>query len=456
MISQRRVLSFAIFASLLSLVVVFILRSWLFDDSNNSTLEHEIKTVLQHLALRRIPSPTDAIFSPISKAYAYKILQKDVDSLQRFKRADGWACWENNRMRKILREVPTLPHLEYDVRPFLLPWSDSLEKYFGFGNEAVFEQLSKSTVFYSEAKEVILTMAAGYDCRSIARFLHTLRKSGSTAKVVLFRNEADSACTHVFSSCGDIELGATSGFPSINIEVRRYVLALHWITKNIRSFSDCDRFLVCDFKDLIFQADPFQYLDWVEADLVITEEGYPMRKSHPTEVTRSNRTTIFNEPTGANFRWVKFVSDGLLERRLSNDFFKSVRHMPVLNSGVILGNLQGILRFLLIFSYICGAIDTSDGYAAGQGILMYSYYSGMLSKVMNVKVLPVALSFVAHCESYVPRLLHSRMKFDPMKNPFVNSLGRAYAIVHQINRMHVETRMLPWLNSQWNSSGSYC
>ena len=458
MMSQRSVSVRAMLIALLSLTVVLLFRIWLFDEVRYPSLRHHARAVLQYLSERNISSALE------SKSTVAKLLRMNVDCMVRYQRPKDQLCQQEGSILKIFEELPSIPHLEYGAEPSQLHWTDRLEKYFGYGNEAVFERLSQTMESKSHAttkqtngrKEIILTMAAGYDCFSVARFFHTLRKSGSNAKVVLFRNDNDTLCENLSSSCGDFEIGSTAGFSNINIEIRRYVLALLWIVENFDAFGDCDKFLVCDFIDLIFQRDPFRYLELMETDLIITEEGYPIRRSLPTSVERSNRTTIFNEPTGSNFRWVKFISDGVLESRASNRFFRSILHMPVLNSGVILGTLNGMSRFLLIFCFICAVIDTSEGYAAGQGILMYSYYSGLLSKVVNIKVLPTALSFSAHCVYYVPGLRYPAMKFDPIKNPFMNSLGSAYAIVHQIKAKHMKKRMQPWLSTRWNSSGNYC
>ena len=249
-----------------------------------------------------------------------------------------------------------------------------MENQFGVDNDAYYRNQSEKfnkckaspDTNYQSTSNFVLTMAEGYDCRKISRVLKSLRISGSSATVVIFRSTRD--CYNVIKTCGRVVYADIIGFPLVNLEVRRYILALQWITQQMmrpsQQIKACSQFLILDFNDILFQSDPFNFLQMTGAEVVLTEEAYPNVNGKPV-----TRTTISNEPTGANWRWT----------------------------------------------------------------------------TLRLKVLPAVVSFAVHCSAYTPKLQFQSREFHLLQNPFVNVFGEPYAIVHQINRQHMDKLMTQFL-----------
>lgn len=196
----------------------------------------------------------------------------------------------------------------------------------------------------------------------------------------------------------------------------------------------------CDFGDLFFQRDPFKtFLYKIDADVIITEEGYDQE---------GRQMTILQEPTTANLGWVRDISIEILGDKSLVD---RLGKMPVLNSGQLFGSYEGMINVLHVMSYVADLMDcrildgTGLGGITSQGILNVAYYTGLLSKVARVKVLPPAASIFLNGCYYHPNLQVSGMGYDAHNNPLVNLLGIPYATVHQYNRWHLMTYVEEWL-----------
>ena len=158
------------------------------------------------------------------------------------------------------------------------------------------------------------------------------------------------------------------------------------------------------------------------------------------------RQTIGNDPTGATLRWTECPAKAILGSN-SACFMNQVRGSPILNSGFIIGKAFALKNLLYTFSFTLNSIDMSEPYLAGQGILNYIYYKGLLQN-SGAKVLPIAASFFVHMESYLADLSKPSEPYDLLTNPFVNVFGVPYAVIHQTNRLHVSNIVDSWKQSQ--------
>jgi len=226
------------------------------------------------------------------------------------------------------------------------------------------------------------------------------------------------------------------------MELKRYILALKYLNKNIETFRGA-KVLFCDFQDVYFQRDPFStFLDKVDADVVVTEEGYD---------AKGEQVTIIKEPTKSNLDWLTAIS---VHIHGNSSMFDRVSNMPVLNSSQIIGSFDGLYNTLHVMAFVADLIDSSAYKSAtGQGILLYSYYSGLLSKVTRVKILPPAVSLGINAIYYHPLLRNPSLPYNIYTNPMVNQLHVPYAIVHMYKVLHmmsiVEEFLLEYGKLNW-------
>lgn len=123
--------------------------------------------------------------------------------------------------------------------------------------------------------------------------------------------------------------------------------------------------------------------------------------------------------------------------------------LPVLNSGILFGTPVGMAKLLYVFAVLDCSMEHKNPDASGQGLLNFMFYYGLLNSV-RTKVLPLAVSFFVHMESYIPELRHPSLPFDICKNPFVNIMNISYSIIHQVNRPHISDIMNKWLTGLSN------
>ena len=345
-------------------------------------------------------------------------------------------------------EVPALPTMANLRQATPLEWTTAHEAAFGTANEAHYKGRATAAAGCAipsapgpprarHRHGVILAMAEGYDCNRVSLFLKSLRDAGSLARVVLFRSDAAAQpCFEILESCQHTTFEPINGFPSVKPEVRRYILALRYLVSLAQSehWEGCLPVAVMDFKDAYFQADPFEVLSQLHAEVMLTEEGY--------DISKKKRLTLFNEPSGAGRLWLSACGRQILGR----DLLREVGDMPILNSGVIVGRAQGMLKLLFVFAYAAEKMDLLASASSGQGLLNYIFYTGMLSRFgLTVKVLPPAASSFVHAVYYHPAKRNATAKYHPQRNPLVNVLDSPYAVVHMFDRWHILGLVEEWM-----------
>ena len=307
-----------------------------------------------------------------------------------------------------------------------------------------------------ESRNIILTMAYTYGCRRISLFLRTLRATGSNAEVYIYtgRLEPD-FCSNVISMCGNVTFVQEDRFTGVKHEIRRYIQALQWLYDNIVDHLDpCTQILIVDARDTVFQADPFNGLSHVGAQLVLTEEGYA-HESLMYYHGNYSRVTLGNDNSGMNQKWVKFLLKQIFKDFLSCGF-KLMEDKPIINSGIIMGTPLAMMKLLYFVATVGSYLDLNEKYAAGQGILNFVYYFGML-KDMDMKILPPLLTPFVHLTSFIPEFQNSSIAhYHPKSNPYVNFLKQPYAIIHQIDRKHILEKVWKWQQPTWHTQHRSC
>ena len=308
------------------------------------------------------------------------------------------------------------------------------------------------------SRRIILTMAYTYGCRRISLFLRTLRATGSNAEVYIYtgRLEPD-FCSKVISMCGNVTLVQEDRFTGVKYEIRRYIQALQWLHDNIVDNLDpCAQILIVDARDTLFQADPFNGLANIGAQLVLIEEGYA-HESLMYYHGNYSRVTLGNDNSGMNQKWIKF-----LLRQIFGDFsycgFKLMEDKPIINSGVVMGTPLVMMKLLYFMGTISSYLNLNEKYAAGQGILNFVHYFGLLED-MELKILPPLLTPYVHLTSYIPELKNissSTIHYHPKSNPYVNFLNQPYAIIHQIDRKHILDKVWKWQQPTWHTQHKTC
>mgnify|MGYP004303425475 CR=1 FL=1 len=84
--------------------------------------------------------------------------------------------------------------------------------------------------------------------------------------------------------------------------------------------------------------------------------------------------------------WVKFLLKQIFKDFLSCGF-RLMEDKPIINSGIIMGTPLAMMKLLYFVATVGSYLDLNEKYAAGQGILNFVYYFGMLllpSRVIEV------------------------------------------------------------------------
>lgn len=287
----------------------------------------------------------------------------------------GKSCLHPEKECSIFHNLPPIPHADHPLDIFQgKEWDENLDKNYGPNNAAHFssqlpigEECSADQ--HDQSKDIIFTMAQGYHCNHFTMVLRSLRASGCTSKVVLFRSHSDNdPCADVISSCGDVELAPSTGFDAFSMETRRVFLTLSYLhsrlgLERLRGEWSCSRMVLMDFRDIYFQRNPFDHLPTIGADVVISEEGF-MNFEDPNRPLKG-RMSIGKE--GLNIRWLNHVSQPLIGRDLATE----VAEMPILNSGFIIGSSQGLYKLMLGMAYVMKRSQVGSEDLTTQGTPLY-------------------------------------------------------------------------------------
>ena len=242
-----------------------------------------VRVISNHVLLSRIQRVLHALNDTTrTHKEEFKANLNDNLHLIQFNSEQRGSCVNFSTLCHVYERVPNIPCMKNLSQIASLQWNDSLETHFGVSNEAFFNARGVSAIstcnsFSQDDPKhgLILAMAEGYDCNRVSLFLKSLRDSGSLAHVVLFRSDAHtSPCREIVESCSLVSFEEISGFPTVKPEVRRYILALQFLSRRWNPSHRCSRVVVMDFKDAFFQGNPFTLLDKVNADVILTEEAY--------------------------------------------------------------------------------------------------------------------------------------------------------------------------------------
>jgi len=230
---------------------------------------------------------------------------------------------------------------------------------------------------------------------------------------------------------------------------------LNWLVENHKHLDRCSQILIADFRDTLFQSDPFRELQNTGKDLILIEEGY----SHESLIYyhgNYTRVTIGNDNSGLNQKWFQNTLSAVLGRNNpSSCGFEKFSDMPILNSGLIIGTPSAMIKILHIIVKISSYLDLKHGYAAGQGILNFAYYYGFMNTI-NMKILPPIMTPFVHLTSFIPSLSNKNSSFHPKTNPYVNFLSDPYSIIHQIDRKHIMLAIDKWHTKTWHTNHKSC
>eukprot|EP01038_Epipyxis_sp_PR26KG_P009057 gene9057-12217_t len=389
-------------------------------------------------------------------------------------------CYHPTDSSIIINDIPILPTLISPFDKTILQFNGELLKYYSSQNKEYFSNiLIKYQILQNNnnnnnknnnninnnnnnnnnnneklinydcpiSNNYILTMAEGYGCAKVALFLRSFRDTGSCANIVIFTSNdfENNPCKNIYLSCGNIIYQKYIKNDKIHLEIRRYILFVQYLKKLKETYSlKCSNVLICDFNDVFFQRDPFQFISKINSEVLLTDEGYN---------EKNLQITFHDEPTSSNKQWIYEISGQLF----ASDMTSRIWNMPVLNSGVILGTFNGVFKLLWTMSALANLMDLSGtndltrasgvGGTSGQGILNFCYYTGLFNGIVKVKILPPAASpFINGCY-YHPQLQDPKKPFHHIENPIVNLLGDPYAIVYMYNRFHMMTIVEEWVLS---------
>ena len=320
------------------------------------------------------------------------------------------------------------------------------------------QQNQSNSVPRHSSRKIILTMAYTYGCRRISLFLRTLRATGTDAEVFIYTGKLEpNFCSNVISICGNVTFIQDTSFPGVKHEIRRYIQALQWLNDNIMYKLDpCSQVLIVDARDTIFQSDPFLELPNVGSQLVMIEEGYA-HESLMYYHGNFSRVTIGNDNSGMNQKWMKYLLKQIFKGQTTcAKSFDFLQEKPIINSGIIIGTPLVMMKLLYYVATISSYLHLNEKYAAGQGIINFIYYFGLLKDV-DVKILPPLLTPFVHLTSYIPELKKgSKHLYHPKENPYINFLKQPYAILHQVDRKHILEKIWKWQEPTWHTHHQSC
>jgi len=360
----------------------------------------------------------------------------------------NFVCESPRNISDLYRDIPVTPYFRKKIEePLkLTPYE---EQFFNATNALLLLSKNQSEVISGKCcdsrnsrpnhdRNVILSLAKGYSCEKISQFLRSLRSTNITADVYIYRGSRK--CNPaLFKGCGRFQFLDILRFPRVKPEIRRYIFAYEWLTQHVRLLNPCAQVMIIDFKDVLFQQNPFIYLGRTGVDVVLGDEGNKHNKY---------RVTIEFEKV-RNMKWIKTVAIQIFnDYQIAQKFLNYIKAMPVINSGIIIGNVFGMLHFLHVFTSLSLSLNLMDPFISGQGIVQFAYYYG-LHENLRIKILPAAFNFFVHMDSYVPPLRSPLAPFHPLTNPFINAMGEPYAIIHQIDRAHVAVLVEPYLSKEY-------
>lgn len=293
----------------------------------------------------------------------------------------------------------------------------------------------------SERSNLIIARVGPQDsCHLISIFFRSLRDADICADVVLLRDtDNKNDCDMIELSCSTVhfEDGIDHDFPRLDSQYSFPIAALQYLNRHlqlmIRNEEDpstllCKRVLLVEAVNVFFQADPFQtfHLDQTDAEVILSDLSYGQDRKF-NSIGRSLKD---------------FSKQAFFDHA---DYSSTVGDFPVLSPGIIYGGFFGVFKLLWMTAYIYDRNFLPSSPTGSMTALNIMYYSGLLSRIVKVKVLPPSLNFFIEAASYHPRKQRSQDQFHHLTNPLVNLFGEPYAIIRSYRVWHMMTIVEDWV-----------
>lgn len=283
-----------------------------------------------------------------------------------------------------------------------------------------------STLQAPRSRDVIFTTAFGLQFRKVAVFFRSLAATGYQGKIIVFASNLSSAQRQSY-------LKATSEviYQGVHLHrvLRRPLQMLFW--RFVRHWPDAgsfsppwdrlqqanilrwslyrryleqhrtefDRVLLVDLRDVFFQRNPFVNCD-------------------------RSRLRVFAEEENAAVGETRWNTDSM-RRAFGSSILKKIRTKRVTCSGVLLGGIEPVCRYLHDFSRLLPALETPD-----HGTDQSAHIRIVHESTKNV-------DFLGNREAEVCHLHHvkdiSAFPRDSAGN-LLNAAGHPFSIVHQYDR----------------------
>lgn len=379
-------------------------------------------------------------------------------------------CVRNDTPRaescRVPENGPLMPLLTSPLSEATLPWSSQLELFFDQRGPSVpatrpcpphAPRRLKNCSFIHVHDLILINSANGIDCHRVSLFLRSLRSTGCCAEVVIFQQPASSSsnpmgeCFEIESSCGRVVYEDVDEFPSVQTEMKIFPLYLRFLNRRLQQLtlsmkSSClQRVILLDFEEMFAQADPFSFSYPKTQEVVLTDLGF------------EDKYKLSAAP-------YKDMLDVASHQVLQKNMSRGIGSFPAINPKFISGTFFGVFKLLWVFSHVADLMDLGYDTAAGKGatrlgVLNLCFYSGLLNRVVAVKLLPQAKSpFVSgryalrtnkfglnEHSLYTPVLRNGSLPFDFLLNPIVNHAGEPFAFITHFSKFHFMAFIESWL-----------
>ena len=229
-------------------------------------------------------------------------------------------------------------------------------------------------------------------------FLKSLRKYNKDCKVVIMC-EKQNIFEDLINFSKEMNFEIYSNFTTkYKMVYYRFELYNDYLTKNKIKFSKA---LLSDINDVIFQEDPF--------NIHFTEDLYCALEQNVLSDTN-------NKSSKLNMQWINEC------KHLHKNNYDNYKNKHVVCAGTILGNYQGIIKYLEFYIDVQRNKIVND-----QGLLNVYVYNYLSSKKR--------LEFKESKILTLDRINFKRLNIK--NNSIINRKGQKYSIIHQINRCNL-------------------
>jgi len=254
---------------------------------------------------------------------------------------------------------------------------------------------------------VIISAAYGYGVNQLHRFVHSSMRNTDALLVLLVREPVDETLTELARQNSRIKLDAvfakiykSPGAEQLTPALVRYLHAAEYL----RSMKEEENtVLVCDSRDVFFQANPFHSMELSHDSLYVAEEP----------------ESIANCPV--NRSWV---------RDLYPESYETLASLKIICSGTTMGRQKTVLEYLQkMEDEILGFVkrDKNIPHGGDQGIHNYLIHTHKLPKA---KIVENETSLFITCH-------HQKSFAFDRRGRILNKNGEICPIVHQYDRVAI-------------------